>query len=177
MSIQDEVDVSNVERKVMAAINDKVLDALNQQLNYEFHSAFHYLAMESYFRSIHLKGFGKWMRDQYKEERVHALKILDYINDRGCRVKLAQIEEPPQEWDSPLEAFEDAYRQEQNSSGLINNLVDLSQSERDHATNAFLQWFVQNQVEEESMVGSIVEKLRLVGNDQYGLFLLDRDVG
>ena len=85
------------------------------------------------------------MRDQYKEERVHALKILDYINDRGCRVKLAHIEEPPQEWESPLEAFEDAYRQEQDSSGLINGLVDLSQSERDHATHLFLQWFVRNQ--------------------------------
>lgn len=158
-------------------IPDKVLAALNEQLNFEFHSAFHYLAMESYFHGINLHGFARFMRAQYKEERQHALKIVDHINDRGCRAKLAQVDEPPSEWASPLEAFQDAYQQEQKSSGLINDLVDLALEMRDHPTDIFLKWFVQNQVEEEAMVGSIVQKLKLIGDDRYGLFLIDRDMG
>ena len=156
---------------------DKVLAALNAQLNFEFHSAFHYLAMESYFHSLNLHGFARFMREQYKEEREHALKFVDFINNRGCRAKLTQIEEPPAEWQSALEAFEDAYQQEQKSSGIINDLVDLALAEKEHPTDIFLKWFITNQVEEEAMVSSIVQKLRLVGDDKYGLFLLDRDMG
>jgi len=158
-------------------IPEKVLAALNDQLNFEFHSAFHYLAMESYFHGLNLHGFARFMRDQYKEERGHALKIVDYINSRSCRVKLCQINEPPAEWQSALGAFEDAYAQEQKSSGIINDLVDLALAEKDHPTDIFLKWFIQNQVEEEAMISSIVQKLRLVGDDKYGLFLLDRDMG
>lgn len=158
-------------------IPDKVLAALNEQLNFEFHSAFHYLAMESYFHGINLHGFAGFMRNQYKEERLHALRIVDYINERNCRVRLKCIEEPPSEWDSPLDVFEDAYKQEQVASGMINDLVDLALSERDHATDIFLKWFVQNQVAEEATISSIVHKLKLVGDDSYGLFLLDRDMG
>ena len=158
-------------------IGENVLVALNEQLNFEFHSAFHYLAMESYFRDLHLKGFARWMRNQYKEERMHALKIIDYINERGSRVTLKQVDEPPSEWTSALEAFADAYHQEQIASGMINDLVDLAQDEKDHATDIFLKWFVQKQVAEEAVVGGIVEKLKLVGDDRYGLFLLDRDMG
>ena len=158
-------------------IPDKVLAALNEQLNFEFHSAFHYLAMETYFHSINLQGFAGGMREQYKEERQHALKIVDYINARNSRVKLRQIAEPPADWNSPLEVFEDAYKQEQQSSGMINDLVDLALDQRDHPTDIFLKWFIQKQVEEESEIGSIVQKLKLVGDDSYGLFLLDRDMG
>ena len=158
-------------------IPDKVLTALNEQLNFEFHSAFHYLAMETYFYGVNLQGFAEAMREQYKEERQHALKIVDYINARNSRVKLTQIAEPPADWDSPLEVFEDAYRQEEQSSGMINDLVDLALEERDHPTNIFLRWFIQKQVEEEAEIGSIVQKLKLVGDDSYGLFLLDRDRG
>jgi ferritin len=158
-------------------IPEKVLMALNDQLNFEFHSAFHYLAMESYFHGLNLQGFAGFMREQYKEERGHALKIVDYINNRGCRAKLAQIAEPPGEWGSALEAFEDAYQQEQKSSGIINDLVDLAVAEREHPTDIFLKWFITNQVEEEAMISSILQKLRLVGDDKYGLFLLDRDMG
>ncbi len=158
-------------------IPEKVLAALNQQLNFEFHSAFHYLAMETYFHGVNLQGFAKYMREQYKEERQHALKIVNYINARNSRVRLAQIAEPPSEWASPLEVFQDAYRQEQKSSGMINDLVDLAIDERDHATDIFLKWFIEKQVEEEARIGSVVQKLKLVGDDTYGLFLLDRDMG
>ena len=157
-------------------IKEKVLEALNDQLNFEFHSAYHYLAMESYFRALKLKGFAHWMRKQYLEERLHALKIYDYIHERDSKAKLNLLSEPPAEWDSPLVAFEDAYRQEQQASGMINDLVDLALSERDHATDIFLKWFVERQVEEEARVGSVVQKLKLIGDDRYGLFLIDRDM-
>lgn len=158
-------------------IKAKVLEALNAQLNHEFHSAYHYLAMESYFRSENLNGFAHWARHQYEEEREHALKIYNFIHDRDCKVKLDLIAQPPEEWDSPGTAVEDAFREEQSASEMINDLVDLALAERDHATDIFLRWFVERQVEEESHVGDMLNKVRMIGEDKYGLFLLDRDLG
>lgn len=157
-------------------VNDKVLGALNEQMNHEFHSAYHYLAMESYFRVENLGGFAKWARSQYKEERGHALRIYDYVHERGGKVTLRLIAEPPKAWDSPLAAIQDSYMEEQRASGMINDLVDVALAERDHATDNFLRWFVGRQVEEEADVGSIVQKLKLVEDDKYGLFLVDRDL-
>jgi ferritin len=157
-------------------INNKVLGALNNQMNHEFHSAYHYLAMESYFRVENLNGFSKWARSQYGEERGHAIRIFDYIHERGCKVTLCLIAEPPQSWDSPLAAIQDSYMEEQRASGMINDLVDVALAERDHATDNFLRWFVERQVDEEAEVGSIVQKLKLVEDDKYGLFLVDRDL-
>lgn len=157
-------------------INNKVLGALNNQMNHEFHSAYHYLAMESYFRVENLNGFSKWARSQYGEERGHAIRIFDYIHERGCKVTLCLIAEPPQSWDSPLAAIQDSYMEEQRASGMINDLVDVALAERDHATDNFLRWFVERQVDEEADVGSIVQKLKLVEDDKYGLFLVDRDL-
>ena len=157
-------------------INNKVLGALNNQMNHEFHSAYHYLAMESYFRVENLNGFSKWARSQYGEERGHAIRIFDYIHERGCKVTLCLIAEPPQSWDSPLAAIQDSYTEEQRASGMINDLVDVALAERDHATDNFLRWFVERQVDEEAEVGSIVQKLKLVEDDKYGLFLVDRDL-
>ncbi len=158
-------------------INEKVLDALNTQMNHEFHSAYHYLAMESYFRVENLNGFAKWARSQYQEERGHALRIYDFIHERGCKVGLHLISEPPDRWESPIVAILDSYEEEQRASGMINDLVDVALAERDHATDNFLRWFVERQVEEEAHVGDIVQKLKLVGDDKYGLFLVDRDLG
>ena len=158
-------------------IKDKVLEALNTQLNHEFHSAYHYLAMESYFRDQNLNGFAKWARHQYDEEREHALKIYKFIHDRDRKVKLDLIAQPPESWDSPVTAVEDSYREEQAASEMINDLVDLALAERDHATDIFLRWFVERQVEEESHVGDILNKVKMIGEDKYGLFLLDRDLG
>ena len=107
-------------------INNKVLGALNNQMNHEFHSAYHYLAMESYFRVENLNGFSKWARSQYGEERGHAIRIFDYIHERGCKVTLCLIAEPPQSWDSPLAAIQDSYMEEQRASGMINDLVDVA---------------------------------------------------
>ena len=157
-------------------IKGKVLEALNNQLNHEFHSAYHYLAMASYFRLENLQGFAHWAKHQYEEEREHALKIFGFIQDRDARVKLDLIAQPPEEWESPVAAVEDSYKEEQAASEMINDLVDLALGERDHATDIFLRWFVERQVEEESHVGDILNKVRMIGDDKYGLFLLDRDL-
>ena len=158
-------------------IKGKVLEALNNQLNHEFHSAYHYLAMESYFRAENLNGFAHWARHQYDEEREHALKIYKFIHDRDAKVKLDLISQPPESWESPVAAVEDSFREEQEASSMINDLVDLALAERDHATDIFLRWFVERQVEEESHVVDILNKVRMIGEDKYGLFLLDKDLG
>ena len=158
-------------------IKGKVLEALNNQLNHEFHSAYHYLAMESYFRAENLNGFAHWARHQYDEERQHALKIYKFIHDRDAKVKLGLISQPPESWESPVAAVEDSFREEQEASSMINDLVDLALAERDHATDIFLRWFVERQVEEESHVVDILNKVRMIGEDKYGLFLLDKDLG
>jgi len=158
-------------------IKEKIQNALNKQLNAEMYSAYLYLSMSAYFESINLKGFANWMRIQTREEMVHAMKFYDYVNERGGRVTLAAIDAPPTQWDSPLAVFEHTYMHEQKVTGLINDLVNLAISETDHATNNFLQWFVAEQVEEESSADEIVQKLKLVGGDSGGLFMLDQELG
>ncbi|RLB22092.1 MAG: ferritin [Deltaproteobacteria bacterium] len=151
--------------------------ALNEQVNAEFYSAFLYLSMAAYFRSINLSGFANWMEVQYQEEVAHAMKFYNYINERGGRVLLKAIDAPPTEWDSPLAAFEAAYQHEQKVTRLINDLVELAIEEHDHATNIFLQWFVTEQVEEEDNANEVVQKLKLVSDARGGIFMLDRELG
>lgn len=158
-------------------IKEKIQDALNTQLNAEMYSSYLYLSMSAYFESISLKGFSNWMRIQAQEELIHAMKFFDFIHERGGKVTLSPIDAPQTQWDSPLAAFEHVYKHEQKVTGLINNLVDLAVSEADHATNNFLQWFVAEQVEEESSADDIVQKLKLLGDDRRGLFLLDQELG
>ncbi len=117
------------------------------------------------------------MRVQTQEELVHAMKFYDFINERGGRVTLQKIDSPPTKWASPLNAFESAYKHEQKVTGLINDLVNLAVGEKDHATNIFLQWFVTEQVEEEASADEVVQKLKLVGKDSGGLFMLDGEMG
>ena len=156
---------------------EKIEKALNEQLNAEMYSAYLYLAMSAYFEDVNLRGFANWMRVQFQEEQVHALKFYDFINERGGRVMLKAIEPPPIEWDTPLAAFEATYQHEQKVTGLINNLVDLALEAHDHATYTFLQWFVTEQVEEEDSAHEVVQKIKLVGDAQGGLFMLDRELG
>jgi ferritin len=158
-------------------LSEKMEKALNDQVNAELFSAYLYLSMAAYFESIGLSGFGKWMEIQTMEEMTHAKKIYDYINERGGRVVLEAIEKPKIKWSTPLEAFKDAYKHEQYISGLINNLVDISIEEKDHATNNFLQWFVAEQVEEEASAEEIVQKLKLVGDRGNAIFMMDRELG
>ena len=157
-------------------INEKIQDAFNDQLNAELYSSYLYLAMAAYFQSLNLEGFANWMRCQAQEEILHAMKFYSFINERAGRVVLSAIEGPPTAWDSPLAAFEDAYRHEEKITGLINGLVDLAIQEKDHAANAFLQWFVNEQVEEESSVDAVVHQLNLAGGQGSGLFMIDREL-
>lgn len=159
------------------AMTDRMENALNTQINKEYYSGYLYLSMSSYFESINLPGFAHWMRLQYQEEIQHVLKFFDFVNERGGRVLLQPIEGPPTEWNSPLEVFEFAYSHEVYVSELINNLVDLSVEERDHATTNFLQWFIEEQVEEEATADGVVQQLILAGEDGSGLFMLDRELG
>ena len=158
-------------------ISKKIEEALNEQVNAELYSAYLYLSMESYFKSENLNGFANWMRVQTQEEVAHAMKIYEFINERGGRVILKTIEGPQTEWDSALAVFKAAYEHEQKVTGLINNLVDLSIKEKDHATNSFLQWFVNEQVEEEASADGIVQQLKMMENAPGGMFMLDRELG
>ncbi|MDE2998183.1 MAG: ferritin [Gemmatimonadota bacterium] len=158
-------------------IKETVQVALNQQLNSELYASYYYLSMSAYFHATNLTGFASWMRAQAQEELIHAMKIYDFINDREGEIALTTVAAPTRHWDDSLAAFEDAYRHEKAVTAQIYDLVDLSVEERDHATNTFLQWFVTEQVEEEATASDIVNKLKLVGNDGNGLFLLDRDLG
>ena len=157
-------------------IKEKIREALNQQLNAELYSSYLYLSMAAFFESINLKGFANWMRVQTQEELVHAMKFYDFIIERGGKVVLSAIEGPPTAWASPLAVFEHAYEHEQKVTGLINNLVDLSTAEQDHATTNFLQWFVAEQVEEEASADEVVQKIKLMGDASGGLFMLDREL-
>lgn len=158
-------------------IKDNILTSLNAQINLEYHSSYSYLAMSKYFLEQNLNGFASWMRVQAQEELVHGMKIFDFVNERDGTIQFSDIKKPRQQWDTPLNAFEDALENEKIVSESIYDIVDLSLSERDHATNAFLQWFVSEQVEEESLIKEVIDNLKLVGNDGNGLFLLDRDLG
>jgi len=158
-------------------LSKKMEKAINQQINAEFYSSYLYLAMATYFESISLGGFSNWMRQQVQEELFHAMKMFDFVCERGGRVILEAIDKPPSKWKSPLDAFENVLSHEQKVTGLINDLVNLALDERDHATNIFLQWFVSEQVEEEATAGTLVDKLKLIGKDANGLFMLDTELG
>jgi len=143
-------------------INEKIEKALNDQIREEMYSAYLYLSMSAWFESINLKGFANWMKVQNQEEQMHAMKIFDYLNERGAKVKLQKV---------------DAYRHEQHITGCINDLVYLAIDEKDRATQIFLDWFVNEQVEEEATADNVVQQLKLVGDKGQGIFMIDRELG
>lgn len=158
-------------------MNKKVEKALNEQVNMELGAYYTYLSMSSHFQSTGFPGFAAWMGHHASEEMVHAMKIYDYIHRRNGNVKLMKIDAPQHSWDSPLAAFEDAYKHERKVSTSIDNLVKLAREENDNATESFLQWFVDEQVEEEEIVSNAIDQLKLIGDFGPGLFLLDRELG
>jgi ferritin len=158
-------------------ISPKMETALNDQINAELYSSYLYLAMAAYFDDLGMGGFSSWMKAQAQEEVSHAMKFFNYVGERGGRVTLGAIQEPPKEWTSTVEAFEASLEHEKYISGRINDLVNLAIEEKDHATNNFLQWFVSEQVEEEDSVGQVVDKLKLMGQAAGGIFMLDRELG
>jgi len=158
-------------------LSEKMVEALNEQINKEIYSAYLYLSMSAYSEYIGLKGFANWFMVQYQEEMEHAMKIYRYINDHGAQVKLKAIEKPPAEFGSPIEMFEKTLEHEKFVTKSINDLVDLAIKENDHATQIFLQWFVTEQIEEEANDNEIIAKLKLVGKEGNGLFMIDKELG
>ena len=158
-------------------INQKMGRELNAQINAELYSSYLYLSMSAYFHSTNLDGFAGWMRVQAQEELVHAMKLYDYVIERGGIVSLRQIDAPPSEWKSPMEVFEATLKHEQKVTGLINDLVDISEQEKDQAAGVFLQWFVSEQVEEEESVWEVLDRLRSIKDTPDGMFMLDGEMG
>lgn len=160
-------------------IGKKMQDALNVQIKEELASAYLYLAMSADFSAKDLPGFAQWMRIQYQEEMVHAFKIYDFILERSGKPELEGFAKPQSEWDSPLAAFEAAYKHEQYITGCIHDLVKLARKEEDTATEIFLQWFVTEQVEEENSADEIIKKIKLAGAQKPGhvLYMLDKEMG
>ena len=158
-------------------ISQKIQKALNEQLNAEFYSSYFYLSMSAYFESKDLQGFAQWFRLQADEEYAHAMKIFDYVYQIGGEVKLKKIDGPKTNWDSFLEVFQDTFEHEQKVTKSINDLLELSYAEKDHATVNFLQWFVSEQVEEEATAQQNVKKMEMIGDDKAGLFMIDKELG
>ena len=158
-------------------ISKKIEDALNKQINAEWYSAYLYMSMSAFFESVNLRGFANWMYVQSLEELTHGKKIYDHLIERGGRVILQAIELPPEEWKGPLDVFESALKHEQHVTSLIHDLVELASKEKDYAASNMLQWFVDEQVEEESSADEIVKQLTMMKDAPGGIFMLDQKLG
>ena len=158
-------------------ISEKIQNAFNEQIKYEVESAYLYLSMAAYFNSLNLEGMAKWMLVQREEELKHVKKFFDHINDRNGRVHLQAIGAPKTEWSSPLDAWKEAYKHEQFITSKINVLVKLTQTENDYAATPLLNWFLDEQIEEEASTLKVAQKLERVGPSGAGLVMLDKELG
>jgi len=158
-------------------LTDSIQQTLNDQIQAEFHSAYLYLSMAAWCEARHFDGFANWMRMQAQEELMHGMKLFDYVNMTGGRVTLQTVQQPDSEWDSPLALFQASLAHERYMTGRINDAYGLALQENDHATASMLQWFVNEQVEEEANVDGIVGQLEMMGGQGQGLFMLDRELG
>jgi len=157
-------------------LSESLQDALNEQIKNEFYSAYLYLAMSSYCESQNLPGMANWLRVQYLEELGHGLRFYDYVNDRGGRVILGAIDQPPVDFGSPLQLFEEVAAHEAKVTAMINNLYAMATKENDYTTQAALQWFITEQVEEEKNADQIVKQIRMVQGNPAGLFMIDQQL-
>jgi len=157
-------------------ISKKMEKAINEQINAELYSGYLYLSMAAYFDSINLPGFSVWMKVQAKEEYKHAMKFYEHIADRLGTVTMKGIEQPKTAWKSPLDAFEEVFAHEQKVTSLINKLVDIAAGEKDNAASVMLNWFVNEQIEEEKSADEIVQILRRIKDSAQGLIMLDREL-
>jgi ferritin len=158
-------------------IGKAVQAAMNDQIHKELASAYQYMGMSAYFSGINHAGSASWMRIQAREEIGHAMKFTDFVEDRGGTIVLRELASPPVTYASPLAAFEAAVAQEAMVSGSINALFELAAKEKDYASQALLQWFITEQVEEEKTSRGIVDTLRLIGDNTSGLYMFDRELG
>lgn len=156
-------------------ISEKMQKAFNFQINKELYSAYIYLSMSAYLQSIGLSGFANWMRVQVQEETAHAMAMFDYVIERGGEVKLDAIDKPQHSWENVLKVFEHVLEHEEYVTGLINDLADVAESEKDRAAMAFIQWYINEQVEEESTASDIINKLKLINLNGDALFTMDKE--
>ena len=157
-------------------IKQEVLDALNDQVNAESYSAYMYLSMAAYFENMGLSGFANWMKVQYQEEAAHALKFFNYVVGRNGKVVLKAIDQVPVEFNGIVDVYEKTLVHENQVTDLINNLMNVAVAANDHATQSFLKWFVDEQVEEEANVEKILATLKLINGQGNGLFMMDREL-
>lgn len=157
-------------------LKDSVQNALNDQIQAEFHSAYLYLSMAAWCESRNFDGFGHWMRMQAQEEMFHAMKVYDYVHMTGGRVLLQAVEKPEVDWESPLALFTASLDHEKYMTGRINDLLGLAMKENDYATANMLQWFISEQVEEEATVDAICGKLEMMGDNMHAVYMLDREL-
>jgi ferritin len=152
-------------------------EAINEQINHELYSAYLYLSMSAHFQAQNLPGFANWTRIQYQEETGHAMKFFHYLNDRGSSVLLKAIDQPPVKFKAPLDVFKQILEHEQKVTGLINKVYELALKEKDYPTQALLQWFITEQVEEEKNAAEIIHLLEMIGSSPVSLIMADRQVG
>ena len=157
-------------------MNPKIEKALNKQIHAEFFSYYLYLSVSAYFTANHLDGFAHWMRIQAQEESIHAMKLFDYLNERGGKVELLPLDGPTREWASPSAAVECVLNHERAVSEQINRLVDLATGENDHATTVMLHWYVNEQVEEEATADTLFHQVKMVESSPHGLLMIDREL-
>ncbi|MGE4586421.1 MAG: ferritin [Mangrovibacterium sp.] len=157
-------------------LKETVLKAMNDQINAEISSAYLYLSMSAWFEKEGLPGFANWMKVQYQEELTHAMKFFDYIHERNGRVLLQPVAGVETEFEDIILVFEKTLAHEQKVTALIDNLMDVAIAAKDHASQSFLQWFVDEQVEEEASVNSILDSLRLINGQGNGVFMMDREL-
>lgn len=153
-------------------------EGINAQIRNELQAHYNYLSMSVQFGRTAYTGFTKWFRIQAAEEYAHAMKLLDYLNDRDAHISLQGLDTPPEDFgDQPIDVFKASLTQEQGVTRQINDLYALAQQERDFTTLHFLSWFLQEQVEEESTVTEVIDRLKLVGSDPSGLLQVDAEAG
>ncbi len=157
-------------------MNKRVEEAFNEQINEELFSSYVYLAMAAHFETRNLEGFTSWMKLQAQEELQHAMRLFDHINRRGGRVVLKAIGEPPLDFGSPVEVFEKALAHEEHISACIHKLYGIAVEEKDYPAQMELQWFIDEQVEEEENAGRVVDLLKMAGDSQSALLMLDREM-
>ena len=158
-------------------LSETMQDAFNEQIKNEFYSAYLYLSMSAYFEAKNLPGFAKWLRVQFQEEQVHALKFYDYVIERNGRVHLLAISQPHFEWENNLDAFQKVLEHEQKVTGMINKLYELALDEKDYASQVELQWFINEQVEEEKNASDIIEQLLMIDAKGTAVLMLDHQLG
>lgn len=158
-------------------ISKEMTKALNEQLNKEFYSAYIYLGMSAYASQKGFNGCAKWFNLQYQEEIAHAMKLFRYLEEQGAQIELKDIKVSNIKKGSILDVFKKAYKHEQHMSKSLNELSDMAMKEKDHATYTLLQWYVNEQVEEEALFGDIIDKFKMVGDDGYGLYSIDKELG